>query len=292
MHDIWNPWHGCVKVSEGCKHCYMYALDRLRGQDGRRIYRTAGDVIPIAPDRRGRLKYRPGEFIRVCMTSDFFLAEADPWRKDAWRIMRERRDLKFYLLTKRAERIADCLPSDWGDGWENVMLSVTAENQKRADERLPQLLAVPAKHRGVSCAPLLGPISLAPYLATAPFDQVTAGGENYGGERPCHWEWIQQLSHECRAANVTFAFLETGTIFVKDGRTYRLDGKALQTRMAFRSQASFQGAERPWRLTDQLGLEIPDADRHHPVFDGPPCGECAGRLICNGCSHCGLCEKK
>ena len=87
------------------------------------------------------------------------------------------------------------------------MLSVTAENQKRADERLPFLLTVPAKHRGVSCAPLLGPVSLAPYLAATHFDLVTAGGENYGGERPCHWEWVQQLSQECRATDTTFAFL-------------------------------------------------------------------------------------
>ena len=42
MHDIWNPWHGCVKVSEGCAHCYMYYLDKVRGQaDGSEIYRTA-----------------------------------------------------------------------------------------------------------------------------------------------------------------------------------------------------------------------------------------------------------
>lgn len=26
MHDIWNPWHGCVRVSSGCANCYMYSL--------------------------------------------------------------------------------------------------------------------------------------------------------------------------------------------------------------------------------------------------------------------------
>jgi protein gp37 len=31
MHDIWNPWHGCRKCSEGCANCYMYYLDGLRG---------------------------------------------------------------------------------------------------------------------------------------------------------------------------------------------------------------------------------------------------------------------
>lgn len=171
------------------------------------------------------------------------------------------------------------------------MLSVTAENQKRADERLPFLLTVPAKHRGVSCAPLLGPVSLAPYLAATHFDQVSAGGENYGGERPCHWERVQQLSQECRTTDTTFAFLETGTVFIKDGRTYRLPGKTLQAKMAYRSQASYEGRRFSWHLIDGLGLEIPKSDRHHPVFDGPNCAECAGKLICNGCSHCGLCRK-
>ena len=29
LHDIWNPWHGCVKCSECCQNCYMYFLDRM-----------------------------------------------------------------------------------------------------------------------------------------------------------------------------------------------------------------------------------------------------------------------
>ena len=80
-------------------------------------------------------------------------------------------------------------------------------------------------------------------------------------------------------------------LLVKDGRTYRLPGKTLQTKMAYRSLASYEGRRFSWHLTDGLGLEIPESDRHHPVFDGPNCAECAGKLICNGCSHCGLCRK-
>jgi len=79
MHDIWNPWHGCKKCSEGCQNCYMYYLDGLRGQSGADIYRTkAGFRYPLSKDREGRYKVKSGEMIRVCMTSDFFLAEADP----------------------------------------------------------------------------------------------------------------------------------------------------------------------------------------------------------------------
>ena len=87
--------------------------------------------------------------LRVCMTSDFFLEEADEWRDEAWEIIRQRPDVKFFLLTKRPQRVVDHLPKDWGDGWENVMFNVTCENQKRADERIPILLELPFKHKGM-----------------------------------------------------------------------------------------------------------------------------------------------
>ena len=38
--DIWNPWHGCRKYSEGCNHCYMYYLDNERGKSGGEIYKV------------------------------------------------------------------------------------------------------------------------------------------------------------------------------------------------------------------------------------------------------------
>ena len=125
MHDIWNPWHGCVRVSPGCANCYMYFLDRQRGQDGRHIYRTSSFDYPLQRDQAGRYRVQSGELIRVCMTSDFFLAEANEWREEAGDIMYQRPDVIFFLLTKRPERIRVHLPSDWGEGWENVWLNVT-----------------------------------------------------------------------------------------------------------------------------------------------------------------------
>lgn len=95
MHDIWNPWHGCVRVSPGCANCYMYFLDRQRGQDGRHIYRTSSFDYPLQRDQAGRYRVQSGELIRVCMTSDFFLAEADEWREEAWNIMYQRPDVIF-----------------------------------------------------------------------------------------------------------------------------------------------------------------------------------------------------
>ena len=94
------------------------------------------------------------------MTSDFFLEEADVWRDEVWDMICRRPDVHFWLLTKRARRIQECLPWDWLDGWDNVSLNVTAENQIRADERLPILLDISAKHKGVMIAPFIGKVDL------------------------------------------------------------------------------------------------------------------------------------
>lgn len=299
MHDIWNPWHGCRKASEGCANCYMFTMDRWRGLDGSVVRRNkVGFRYPLARSRDGSLKVRPGELIRVCMTSDFFVEEADPWREEAWDVMRRRPDVRFWLLTKRPERFAACLPDDWGEGWPNVMLNVTCENQRRADERVPVLLATPARHKGVMCAPLIGRVDLERYLAEGDADgpdvrgrgieQVICGGENYDGARPCDFDWVRLLAEQCRAHDVTFAFTETGTVFVKDGRTYRLRDHRLQSEQAFKSGVSFRGRPIEWRLTDALGLPIPDGELYQPRFR-ERCATCGQRLICNGCSDCGRC---
>lgn len=292
MHDIWNPWHGCVKCSEGCENCYMYFLDKIRDKDGRRIYRTkAGTQYPLSKNRQGEFKVKSGELIRVCMTSDFFLEEADPWRDEAWDTMRKRPDVKFFLLTKRPQRVARCLPRDWGSGWENVMFNVTCENQKRADERIPLLLDLPFRHKGITCAPFIGPVSIRNYLATGQIEQVICGGENYDGSRPCDFEWVKSLGKECAEQNVTFAFIETGTRFVKDGKTFNLPSKKIQTQQAFRSGVEFRGKPIHWKLCDNLGYPLEKSQLYVPHYR-EPCRECGSRLICNGCSDCGKCGGK
>ena len=290
MHDIWNPWHGCRRVSEGCRNCYMFFLDAQRGKDGGDIYRTkAGFRYPLSKDRSGQYKVKSGEMLRVCMTSDFFLAEADPWRDEAWEIMAQRPDVKFFLLTKRPERVKDCLPHDWGDGWENVMLNVTAENQRRADERIPILLSLPFKHKGVMCAPFIGPVTMRAALATGQIEQVLCDGENYGGSRPCHYEWVRALRDECAAADVTFVFCGTGRRFVKDGKLYKIEESAVQSQQAFKSGLHYQGKPMRFHLTDSWGMPIPEALLYRPKFRDK-CAQCGMRPTCNGCSSCGKCE--
>lgn len=296
MHDIWNPWHGCTRVSEGCANCYMYFMDEQRGIDASVVQRNKGAFdYPLQRRRNGSFKVKPGELIRICMTSDFLVPEADEWRDEVWSVIRQRPDVRFYILTKRPERFAGCLPHDWGEGWPNVMINVTCENQRRANERIPLLLATPAAHRGVMCAPFIGAVSLE---AAAPgclgreggLEQVIVGGENYGGTRPCRFEWVQALHAECVAADVTFAFIETGSIFVKDGRTYRLNGKNLQSEQAWKSGMQHRGRAIEWDLRDPLGLEIPKEELWQPPRKAW-CRTCGSQLICNGCVRCGLCGR-
>lgn len=57
--DIWNPWHGCRKYSEGCDHCYMYYLDSERGKSGGEIYKVKTNFnLPLKKDRQGNYKIK------------------------------------------------------------------------------------------------------------------------------------------------------------------------------------------------------------------------------------------
>lgn len=292
MHDIWNPWHGCTKISEGCRHCYMYYLDRVRaGKDGSVIYKTKGFNYPLSKDRYGNYKILPGEMIRVCMNSDFFLEEADLWRDEAFRIMKIRSDVKFFLLTKRPERVMKCLPLDWGDGYDNVFFNVTAENQRRADERIPILLKLPFKHKGIMCAPFIGRVSIDKYLKTGQIEQVIVGGENYDGARVCNFDWVKLLREECVRYNVRFCFIETGTKFIKDNKLYTIPSKKVQSKMAYKSGVNYKGKDIIFRLKDGYGRVIEDKYLYKPHYR-ENCIECGSRLICNGCSDCGKCNRK
>ena len=285
---IWNPWHGCHKISEGCQHCYMYFLDGKRGIDTSKVYRTENFYLPVQRRRDGRFKLPSGMQLYVGLSTDFFVEEADEWRDEAWRIMHQRPDIIFRLLTKRANRIKDCLPKDWGDGYENVLLQVTTENQKRADERLPILLDIPAKHKGFMAAPFIGEVDAEKYLATGQLEEVLCGGENYDGARPCHYEWVKKLSDQCRKHDVTFDFIETGTVFVKEGKTYRIPDKRTQSLQAFKSGLSHKGKDIDFKFTNPEPRFF-ELETYTPFFR-EHCKTCGSRMTCNGCSNCGNCE--
>lgn len=290
MRDIWNPWHGCVKKSEGCKNCYMFFLDAQRGKSGSEIFRVKNNFdYPLHKDKNGYYKIKSGEFIMVCMTSDFFLKEADQWRNEAWNIIKKRPDVVFMFVTKRPERIKQCLPSDWNSGWENVWLNVTVENQLRADERAPILLELPFKHKGFLVAPFIGKVSLKKYLSSGLIENVWCGGENYEGSRPLYYSWVENLSQECKQADVSFSFFETGNIFIKNGQRIVLKNKTEQMKLAFMQNLNYESS-RPQKF------DIPSHEKQVSLFelDEPKifqlrCQYCSRKKFCAGCSKCGTC---
>ena len=183
--------------------------------------KTAAFDFPVKRKRDKSYKLPPGKVVFTCFTSDFFLKDADEWRPDCWRMMRERSDCMFYFFTKRIDRFAECIPDDWGDGYDNVLIGCTIENQEMADYRLPIFKSAPIKHKILAVAPLLGPIHLLPYLDNT-IEEVSVGGELGVNARPCHYEWVLDIRQQCIEKRVPFRFHQTGAYFVKDGRTYRI----------------------------------------------------------------------
>jgi len=190
------------------------------------VTKTVEYSLPLKKNKQGEYKLRPEDgTVFACMTSDFFLEDADEWRPGCWDMIRERRDLKFHIITKRIDRFEQCIPPDWGDGWEHVTICSTCENQDRTDYRLPLLLKLPIKHRAVISEPILSEINMEDYLATGLIEHVTCGGESGPNARSCDFRWIQEVRRECIRCGVPFTFKQTGAVFIKDGKTYRLDRK-------------------------------------------------------------------
>lgn len=221
----WNPWHGCTKISPGCKFCYVYRQDAGHGNHDTGICRkTQAFDLPIRRKRDGSYKIPAGKLVFTCFTSDFLLPQTDPWRQDCWKMIRQRQDCMFYFFTKRIDRLEQCIPPDWGTGYENVLIGCTVENQDRADYRMPLFMKLPIRHKSVIVAPMLGPVDLSAYLDES-IEEVSAGGESGVDVRPCNFDWILDLRRQCVEKNIPFHFHQTGAYFIKDGRQYRVHRK-------------------------------------------------------------------
>ncbi|MDD3036588.1 DUF5131 family protein [Bacteroides sp.] len=219
---MWNLWHGCHKLSPGCKHCYVFRGDAKRGIDSSVVTQTKNFDLPIRKKRNGDYKIPPGTLVYTCFTSDFFVEDADKWRAEAWEMMKLRSDLNFLMITKRINRFDQCLPNDWGDGYDNVTICCTVENQVCADYRLPIYKVSPIKHKVIICEPLLEKIDLRPFDIGGWIEQVVVGGESGNEARPCDFDWVMDLHNVCVDSNIAFWFKQTGAKFVKDDKLYSI----------------------------------------------------------------------
>ena len=211
----WNPWTGCRKVSPGCKFCYMYRDKERYGKDPKEVIRSKSTFDQP-------LKWTEPRLIFTCSWSDFFIKDADEWRDDAWDIIRRTPHHTYQILTKRPERVMECLPDDWGDGYPNVWLGVSVENQEMYDARVPMLADIPAAVRFLSLEPLIGPIDVdtkGQYLEHD-IHWVIIGGEsgNDTGKyryRRADIKWFTDIITDVLKYGVATFFKQTGTYVAK-----------------------------------------------------------------------------
>jgi len=208
----WNPFHGCKKVSAGCKYCYMYRDKERYGQD-------PSDVVRSKSNFSAPLKWKEPKLIFTCSWSDWFIQEADGWRKALWQIIKDTPHHTYQILTKRPERIARCLPDDWGNGYPNVWLGISAEDKQTFRERMDEFAKVKAKVKFLSAEPLLEYFDLT-YGFDKGINWVILGGES-GNEtgkylyRECQMEWFELMALDCVRCDVPVFVKQLGTHLAK-----------------------------------------------------------------------------
>ena len=239
-------WH-CERVSEGCAHCYSATLNKRFGtgldyaadKTPRVEFYLDGEAIrhmltfkPRGPFKNGRERAAVFPFD---MTDLFGHWVPDEWILKIFAVFVRRQDVDFLVLTKRSRRMRETvqrLVDMNGRPFQNVWLGVSAENQERADERIPELLATPAAVRFVSLEPLLGPMNVGPLLGRGAgipkIHWAIVGGESGHGARPCDVSWIRDIRDQCNAAGVPLFLKQLGaypiidTRYIEPGATRRL----------------------------------------------------------------------
>lgn len=313
----WNPITGCSVVSPGCTNCYAMKLagTRLKHHASRAGLTTESKAGPVwngkvrlnAQWLDQPLRWRKPSMIFVCAHGDLFHETVpDEWIDQVFAIMALAPRHTFQVLTKRSARMRDYLGTragDWQLYWPdaarkagallgdvatlkrltlplpNVWLGVSAEDQRRADERIPDLLATPAAIRFLSAEPLLGPINLRSIdvsgdeeilplgagwldrlepgeIEHARLDQVIVGGESGQGARPMHPDWARSLRDQCAAAGVPFFFKQWGSW--GPGANFAADASAGKAYLGEVQTLQIAGSREvklciPTRFDDELG---------------------------------------
>lgn len=277
-----NGWIGCTKVSPGCKLCYAETLmdtryGRVKWGKGNPRQRTsaanwrlpakwnkAAAIDRQEADNFGNDTYRPPRVF--CASLADWLDDEVPieWLADLLKLIHDTPNLDWLLLTKRPENWAIRLEAaldlwkehdpvhkslwHWrydGCGPENVWLGTSVEDQQRADERIPDLLKIPAKVRFLSVEPLLGPVDLTQNSRRADSDEITdeydtygpplggvegihwviVGGESGAGARPCSIDWVRSIVQQCKTAGVPAFCKQLGGYPVIDGNPHKIELK-------------------------------------------------------------------
>jgi len=267
-----NVAWGCVKVSPGCANCYAEGEAKRRGHQvfgpaKTTARRTFGEHHWNEPRRWNRAAEKAGQRRRVFCSSMADVFEDHPTldaeRPRLWALVRETPWLDWQILTKRPERIAAHLPEDWGQGYPNVWLGTSVENQDYGELRIPHLLQVPAAVRFLSCEPLLGPVDLG-LLGTVPaswgysyipvsalLHWVIVGGESGPKARPCALEWIESLIDQCESAEVAVFVKQLGAVPMESEERWR--GRVRTRLLSARNRNRVPAGSVPLAYADRKG---------------------------------------
>jgi protein gp37 len=196
----------------------MFTQLRRRGRDPNWPRRTKTWNDPIRWNAAAAETGVPA-LVFTCSLSDWFHDGADEWRPEAWQVIRQCPYLRFQVLTKRPFQIAEHLPPDWGEGYDNVWLGVSIEDNEHV-WRSDTLRKIPARVRFISAEPLLGPL---PDLDLRGFHWLIVGGESGSGFRPMDRNWARQLRDMAKSQGVAYFFKQSSAF--RPGQGDLLDGR-------------------------------------------------------------------
>ncbi len=247
---------GCVHASPGCQHCYAETLAKRYGRGGPFNVPTMAGLTPFIDETvlRKMLTYKPASGKR-CFAFDMTDLFGE-WVSDAlldriFAVFALRKDVTWQILTKRADRMRDYLSRlpnkgcnyfvsiagygstavPWGhmdlQPWplRNVHAGISAEDQPRLDDRLPQLLQTPAAVRFLSCEPLLRGLNIAKHRPGAlGLGWCIVGGESGPGARPCETGWVRSIVRQCQEADVPVFVKQMGANVIARNDSLSTDG--------------------------------------------------------------------
>jgi protein gp37 len=229
-HSTFNPVLGCTKLDSpspagsACASCYAATFSRRTGRKdraGRELWDPHAErhitspeywLAPLAWNERAAASGEPHRVFCGSMCDWADLKIPRQVHANLWDLIRATPALTWLLLSKRVQNIPKLLPSDWGDGWPNVWMGCTTENQLESDRRLAILTRIPAAVRFISGEPLLEEINVSPWLGDGGIGWAICGGESAGNKaRPMRPAWARSLRDQCQAAGVPFFFKQTGS---------------------------------------------------------------------------------
>lgn len=281
--NSWNPiravtsddrvgWH-CERVSPGCEHCYAETQNVARRFDkgtGLPYNRKSRDVVQMVLHEDTLVKplrWRKPRRVFVCSMTDLFGEWVpDEMLEQVFGVMKRCSQHQFQILTKRPERMRDYMQGRvqharqlWAKVNDtdparaerfavppNVWLGVSAEDQRRLNERWEHVANTPAAVSFLSLEPLLGSINLCwcsdsdltwdgaqphcPLHGLNPVSWVIVGGESGPGARPCSVEWIRSILRQCQAAGVPAFVKQLGSRpLAIDTELWERDGRSWET---------------------------------------------------------------